>query len=501
MQSKLKKQTVSMDEPEKQGGAGPAAVFRPGALQSLGERLRPRGFAISALLSYQALFWAYVGAALLIFTFMVPPFQKSDEPAHWFRAVSLTNLNFVCAKNAEGVYAFDMKRKYSDTPFMLHVWEVAFNYKSKFNTAWLKEDFADPRFRQEVPVPEICNLPPPGYLPNSLGILAGKPFQNPLISFYLGRAAGALFFVAAIVLALRVVAERYKLIVYFYAAIPMVLHQVGAISYDAVHLSLFPLVFAYLTRFLEEEGRIRPRDLIVFMFLIWWVINVRSFAYYGLILLFFVVPWRRVAGTMPEYLKVSGAFLGLAALTTAIMGVTYLTESHLLTPDAFGIDASRQVRFALEHPWHFVAASYRTLTIAGDLLLREGVGVFGWIDYGFNFLPYYAVIVAAGVLWYYIAEKDSLRVKPAQLLFLWAAMATTVGCLFLSLYAVWSPVGSGVVGGLQGRYFLGLLPFAMLGVSQTAATVGKANFLKALVLLLGLFLLASMVKAIEGRYY
>jgi uncharacterized membrane protein len=456
---------------------------------------------LQALSFYPTLFYGYMAVALVIFTFLVPPFQKSDEPSHYYRAVSLTNLDFVCSKDANGQYYFNMKQRYAGLPAEMHVWDVAFQYNKKFDLAWLRTDFSQPFFNETVPVYDTCNLPPVGYLPNALGILAGKPFQNPLIGFYLGRIFGALFFVGAIVLALRVVPERYKLLVYFYAAIPMVLHQVGAISYDAVHLSLFPLLFAYLAKFLTEEGPIGRRDLLIFMGLIWWTINVRSFAYYPLVLLYFLVPWQRVADPYRRYLRLSGAFMGFTAVTTGVFGLLFLTETHLLAPDAFGISASSQVKFVLGHPWSFLAASYRTLLIQGELLLRQGIGVFGWIDYAFNFVPYYVAVALAGLLAYYIAERDVLVLRPQQLLVLWAAILGTVGALFLSLYAVWSPVGAGVVGGLQGRYFVGLLPFAIVAVSQTAVTVGKGRFVQGLALALGLLIVASIFKAVAGRYY
>ncbi|HEY7374388.1 MAG TPA: DUF2142 domain-containing protein, partial [Polyangia bacterium] len=150
--------------------------------------------------------------ALVIFTFLVPPFQKSDEPAHYFRAVSVTNLDFVCSKDARGEYYFAMKRRYATLPDAVHVWDVAFNYNAKFKTEWLRADFSDPALNQQMPVYDICNLPPVGYVPNALGILAGKPFQNPLIGFYLGRIFGAAFFTGAIILALKIVPERYRLL-------------------------------------------------------------------------------------------------------------------------------------------------------------------------------------------------------------------------------------------------------------------------------------------------
>ena len=45
-----------------------------------------------------------------------------------------------------------------------------------------------------------------------------------------------------------------------------------------------------------------------------------------------------------------------------------------------------------------------------------------------------------------------------QIAILWSALLLTTISLFFSLYAVWSPVAAPIIGGIQGRYFLGLTP-------------------------------------------
>jgi uncharacterized membrane protein len=450
---------------------------------------------------YQAAFWAYVTIALVLLTFLVPPFQKSDEPSHYFRAVSLTNLDFTCSEDESGRQSFAMKLRYALLPDLMHTFDVAFRYDAKFDTSWLRQDFSDPALNEPVRVYDICNLPPLGYLPNSAGILVGKPFTNPLVGFYLARAFGALFFCGAVVAALRISPERYRLLVYLYAALPMVLHQVGGVTYDAVQLSLWPLLFAFVTKFATPEEPMRRSELLLFCGLLLWAVNVRSLAYAPLLLLVLLIPPARVAAMEFEYRRFVAGFLTVAGVTTAALAALYLGESSFLAPDAVGISASSQIRFVLENPWHFAAAAYRTLQLHGELLLRQGIGVFGWIDYSLNFVPYYAAVVTAGLVANYAAGRDVLVLTRTQIAVLWLALGGTVLALFLSLYAVWSPVGAGVIGGLQGRYFIGLLPFAILAISQTALAVGRRRSLAFLTLLLGLFVLASIFRAIVARYY
>jgi uncharacterized membrane protein len=415
--------------------------------------------------------------------------------------VSVSNLDLTCSDDASGRQSFAMKLRYAWLPDLMHVWDVAFRYDAKFETAWLREDFSDPSFNDTVPVYDICNLPPVGYLPNAAGILVAKPFENPLVGFYLARVFGALFFCGAVLAALRIVPERYRLPIYFYAALPIVLHQVGGVTYDAVQLSLWPLLFAYVTKFATADEPVQRSDLVTFCGVLLWAVNVRSLAYAPLILLVFLIPPARVAAARFDYRRFVSSFLAIAAVTTAGMAAIYLGESSFLAPDAVGVDAPAQARFVLKHPWHFAAAAYRTVQFHGEMLLRQGIGVFGWIDYSLNFVPYYAAVVAAGMVAYYVGVRDVLVLTRTQIVALWLALAGTVLALFLSLYAVWSPVGAGIVGGLQGRYFVGLLPLGIFALSQTALAIGRRRSVEIVTLLLGLFVLASIFRAITQRYY
>src|SRR5581483_9190523 len=98
--------------------------------------------------------------------------------------------------------------------------------------------------------------------------------------------------------------------------------------------------------------------------------------------------------------------------------------------------------------------------------------------------------------------RDDHRVVDWQpIFFIFATVAATIACLFLSLYIVWSPVGAKEVLGLQGRYFVGLLPFTIFAVSQTALIVGQRRFVQLMVLLLAVILVYNMYRTIDLRYY
>jgi uncharacterized membrane protein len=276
---------------------------------------------------------------------------------------------------------------------------------------------------------------------------------------------------------------------------------VSSISYDAVQLALFPLLFAYMTRFMVLEEPIKPRDLLIVMVVLAWIVNVRLLSYYPFLLIFFMIEPRKVAPDLRRYATLTGAFFAVAILVTAVTAVVYLPQAADSAPEGFNINASQQISYVLDHPWNFIAVSYKTMQVEGDLLLRELVGVFGWIDYDFNYVMYYLFTLLAGIVFFQVAQREVVFLKSGQVAAIFAAIVLTTGALFFSLYAVWSPVGADAISGLQGRYFLGLLPFLIVGVSQTAALVGREGLVKGLVLALALVFIYNIYRAVDLRYY
>jgi hypothetical protein len=435
-------------------------------------------------------FFTYVAAALIMFTFLVPPFQKPDEQTHFQSAVSITNLDLICGKDSEGEFFYPLKRKYADLPELMHIWDVwdlGADYRRRFEVDWLRMDFSDPMYDEEVRIYGPCNKPLigdlsnahgpfAGYLPNAAGILVGKPFESPLVSFYLGRIFGGLFFILAIAISLRLTPQRFTPAVYLYAAIPTVLHQVTAISYDAVQLSLFPVIFATLTNLVDGGRQISRWQLLGFMALLIWMISTRIISYFPLVLLIFALKPSQIASSFSRYAAITSAFIGVAALLTVVYSLVYLPRVGYQLEEDTGINAVEQAKLILDQPGRFLSASYETLFARGDWLVRQGIATFGWGDTGLPQVFYYVIVFIAAFVFYQIIQRDSPMLTYPQIASLIGALLLVGGVLFLSLYLVATPVGSGVIDGLQGRYFIGLLPFAAFGLSQLAVRMGKRVF-------------------------
>ena len=62
-----------------------------------------------------------------------------------------------------------------------------------------------------------------------------------------------------------------------------------------------------------------------------------------------------------------------------------------------------------------------------------------------------------------ISDKDlKNKFKPYQLVWITLVTIAVIGLIFTSLYVQWTTVGKESISGVQGRYFLPILPLVML---------------------------------------
>lgn len=206
-----------------------------------GERPQASGGRAASLqrLWLLALFVIGIGYALL-----VPPFQTIDEAWHWQRVWSVVQGDYNCkqmpnaAEAFVGVaYRFDFG-KYQG-PVSWDVFQDMYRFKGEeggFSIATA-----------------ACKYPPTGYLPAALTIRAitrGAPldlhWHKMFYAFYGARIGNWLFFFGCLCAAWKLGRFRWPPLVL--ASIPMIVQQGMAINNDAVQLGALLLASALLTR-------------------------------------------------------------------------------------------------------------------------------------------------------------------------------------------------------------------------------------------------------------
>jgi hypothetical protein len=154
-------------------------------------------------------------------------------------------------------------------------------------------------------------------------------------------------------------------------------------------------------------------------------------------------------------LGLTAAALAAAALPT--LGWAAVASAADVPPLFPGADLAAQLRHALAHPTDFLTAAAGTTAALLPAWLDGMVGSLGHFDVE---IPAAATALGLGAVALAATLDDSPLRLPARLWLPAAFVAAALGVLAMA-YLGWTPVGSDKIQGVQGRYFLPMLPFAL----------------------------------------
>src|SRR3954471_1048178 len=124
-----------------------------------------------------------------------------------------------------------------------------------------------------------------------------------------------------------------------------------------------------------------------------------------------------------------------------------------------------KVAFMWEHPLHFPLAAWTALTVWGDRLWQELIGILGWQDI---LLPPWTYFLLTVFLLLVPLQKlnleGALRARVAVLTGL--AVLAYVVTVYLIFFLTYTPLNVDHVRGVQGRYFVIALPMAAIFIAS-----------------------------------
>ncbi len=145
---------------------------------------------------------------------------------------------------------------------------------------------------------------------------------------------------------------------------------------------------------------------------------------------------------------------------------------------------------------------YNTIKYKRSFYIETLLGYFGWLDFQYDVFNYFMV---GGLLVLFalrsIVDSRKRLLTNFELGIFWLFPIFNVFLLITLFYFSWTSPGSFVSEGVQGRYFLPLVPFVMLGIIETILFVGKRRSMYLLTIGLLIIVLWSTTDAVYKRYY
>lgn len=406
-----------------------------------------------------------------LLTFGLPPFQKFDETVHFTRAVALSEGQFFC-KNSHFVIPkalAGLHEKYNFQKVLLENEKFPTNLVD-FGKRWAVDDL-----KESVEIGG-CGLSFLGYVPNALGVWLTGWTSRPAVIFYAGRIFGFLFLLLMLKTGLKIIDKRFGYLLWFYALMPMVVHQATSFSHDVVILGLIlPLTALWLSKY---------RGGMVYVIVL--IISIIKPVYLPLTLLF---------GLNKRKILIIGLMLAL------IVGMGKIGKGEANYPTF--VNPKLQVLVIKNDPIYFLEVVKNTWMEKFLPHFEEMVGVMGWRNTPMtnNYLNF--IFVGFGLLVVMKLAKDlKTKIGLSELVIIGGVIFLVTFLSTLAMYLVWSPVGDKSVEGIQGRYWLLLVPLWLVLIGRLAAWIREKRWFRNLVL--GLVLagvVANIGQSLWARYF
>jgi uncharacterized membrane protein len=386
------------------------------------------------------LFLFYALPMVLVFSVAMAPLQVADEYAHFLRADQVSRgvvMQQLGGIVDGGVYAFG--HLFEGFHFHPEVKEGANLATRAGEIGWVAPDH-DENFQNTAQYGPLL------YAPQILGIDIGRALSLSIArTLLLARLLNGALACAVGFLALRL-CRRGLALTFTTLLLPMTLSQFGSASQDAMIVSLSILAVTIVSRVIDERRAASTWEFaIIALIAMATTMGRPSQIALGLLALP-MLGWRD--GSL--WRKV---LIGIAALVPAMIWLGLLTRLMPPTPPTWSV--AKQFAHMISGPLVFPTVIADTFGGNWRAIVTSIIGVFGWLD---TPMPtwFYEIAIACCLCALFAPGNRPPYLRPA----LWgvAALVGTLLTICAALYMSWSDVGAPTVGGLQGRYFLVILP-------------------------------------------
>jgi len=389
-----------------------------------------------------------------------PPFQSNDEDRHFFNAYFLASGQFGPRQDGDKIGGVLPSSVFNS---VMSFQGIAFKDGVQLSEARVRSLAQTPLAASNTSFVNNANyvLNPLPYAPFSVGIAISRVLNSSPISIMRSaRFTGLVAFLVIVAIAIRITPiHKYTLMAV--ALTPMTLYQASSVSYDTLCMALAFLITALCLSYTTRDRELSLRELTALVVLA-VALRFMKNGYFLIPALFLMIP-QRVVGARWKSVVIA-ACLVAAAIAPMFTWDVYLTSLNLRggqeLQNDFYFDSMAQLRFHSADPLQFA-----WLLIANCVFQAKEwiIGLIGRFGYSYTRLPQ-PIVFFHGLVLLVMAlidsnPKISLSWRQKAVAFVvWAGTASIIiGGFFLI-----SPVGAHQIYGLQGRYFLPIVPIFML---------------------------------------
>ena len=305
------------------------------------------------------------------------------------------------------------------------------------------------------------------YFPQVIGLALGMGFGfNDRWVFLFGRIFSLIFYVGIcyFILKTTTVSKRGLFVLF---AMPMSVYLAASYSADMVQNSLSFLYLYLIVAAVKSSASFTRKNWLVFLVLISFLALTKPVSAL-LPLLALAIPTARFGSERKKLLFMASQ---LAICLVVIVGwtviVSLMNEELMTHPSVIGvIDPAKQLLYVLLNPFAAIKMVLRTLYgfnyvyTGAYFYLYSFVGWFGWLTAPMPDFVYFLFLIGLALAVLGDMQNKFTLTRNQKLIFLSVLFLYVVG-IILSMYIFWTPPGAEIAKGIQGRYFIPIVPLLL----------------------------------------
>ncbi|MGB9979971.1 DUF2142 domain-containing protein [Methanobacterium sp.] len=395
----------------------------------------------------------------LVFLTVNPPFQASDESVHFYRASDIAEGHFIPVKinDKTGVnISMNLEIIAYKYPWnKIDYQKAKYSPNETFSRLNIKHDYRIKHFVNMADV-AIINYPPFPYLASAISIDIGKLLNlSPLLIMYLGRLANLLLWIFLTYLAIKIT-PVHKWVFFMLALMPITVFQAASLSADSFTIGISFLTIAFFLKlsFDDNKDKVSLKDIFILLFLLITLVLSKPF-YFLLMLLFFIIPLKKYGNKKRMSLILTSLLLPVVATCFA----WYYTVRGFYVPAEPNISINAQMALIFHSPEIFFYALLNTIKIYVPYIIVGFTGQMGWTV----FMPLWLVSLYIITLFIVsLLDKGKIKIDLKQKLTFIIILLLVSSAITIIEYIAWTPIGQNRIDGIQGRYFIPVIPLFFL---------------------------------------
>ncbi|MDA2733126.1 DUF2142 domain-containing protein [Bacillus cereus] len=393
------------------------------------------------------------------FAVYTPIHQTSDEWVHFLKSQDVAQGNFITPKH-EGNVGYFVSQKILDTylhpvPRNEKINPDVVDYVKQFS---IRPDMKNQQLFEPQATTAVYTVIP--YIPQAIGIkLAMIADTNIWTANILGRLVNLLAFVMMSAYALYKMPIMRRTFMFFMLA-PIIMFHAASLSADAVLMgSSFIFIALVMRLWFNEDFK---KSEFVAMAVSGIVMTLCKFTYWPLLLLMLCTRVSKY-GMKKNYWLFNIGITGAAGLLVAgwnIFVMKYVGDGL----NSGNVSATGQISYMLNHPLEALKVFIRSF----DHGLDEWFEMYN--TFGFLSTPLKGILYLYPIVFVLIAIMDQKEGIPKlDWMKKWGLRFCSISVILLvmlSIYMTWTTVGFPYVVGIQGRYFIPIIPLILLLIQQ-----------------------------------